>query len=269
MEKIFKMFLGKFFKVFGLTFVTAFCVIQLASITNENALIALSVIWLMLVITMAVSIGVVGVVNEEFYVTPTAILIIIGIIPFIKSYLATFGISVLWLGYELFMEDWFSDFLWHIEDCVKECKKAKEKRLSEEVKKQAFIEEYGEKNREVYDDVIKCVDEMIRFNEELYIDTDVWVKIKHFVSDKPESASKMRELLSRNVVLMLDVYHQLPKNEDGGISEYADDETLKRCKKVLYKLNKNTLKNFNEKKKMCNLGIDVCLEIVEKSLIDE
>ena len=110
---------------------------------------------------------------------------------------------------------------------------------------------------------------MIRFNEELYVDADVWLKIKQFISDKPESASKMRELLSRNVILMLDVYHQLPKDEEGSISKYADDEILERSKKALCKVNKSTLKNFNEKKKMCNLDLNVCLELVEKSLVDE
>lgn len=269
MGEIFKTFLAKFSKVFGLTFVTAFCMIQLASVTGEDARWVLGAMLATVVLVGVIVILAICLCNEEFYVLPTVIVIIVGITPFIKSYLAALGIAVLWLGYELFKEKWFRDVEWHMKRHIKERKKAREKHQYEMLKRQAFIEEYGEKNTEVYDEVIKSVDEMIRFNEELSVDADVWVKIKQFISDKPESASKMRELLNRNVILMLDVYHQLPKDETGSISEYADEETLTRCKKALYKVNKSTLKSFSDKKKLCNLDLNVCLDLVEKSLVDE
>ena len=123
MGKIFKTFLAKFFKVFGLTFVTAFCVIQLSYVTGEGASLALLVLWIMGLIGGASTIFVLGLFNEKFYVAPTAIVIIVGITPFIKSYLAALGIATLWLGYELFEEEWFSDFGWQIKAYIKESKK--------------------------------------------------------------------------------------------------------------------------------------------------
>lgn len=174
------------------------------------------------------------------------------------------GGGIGWLIFALWCNEWYSD----CEEWLLVAELEREKRQDEKDKatqeRLYMLKKLGEGNPDDYNKVLGEVDKMIKYNENLGVNNDIWKNIKQFLMDDPSSISRINGLFDASVRLMLEVLDELPKDGLGNIK--SDFDELDRIKNVLSQINQVTSDNFKDKKKWHHMHISTKLSVIEERL---
>lgn len=174
------------------------------------------------------------------------------------------GGGIGWLIFALWCNEWYSD----CEDRILVATIEREKRQNEKDKatqeRLYMLKKLGEGNPDDYNKVLGEVDKMIKYNENLGVNADIWKNIKQFLIDDPSSITRINGLFDASVKLMLEVLDELPKDGLGNIK--SDFDELDRIKNVLSQINQVTSDNFKDKKKWHHMHISTKLSVIEERL---
>lgn len=209
----------------------------------------------------------------ELYLTPVFSYLIFLVVPLSKTYLATIIIACVWLLLDMLVNE-FYDFSRELEklqnskeqralEKKQEKEVAQKEKLAREKEKARqidFVEQYGEDKVKLYEEFLSDVNRMAKFNEEVGIDDDVWIKIRDFVQHDPSCVSIMHLIIGKEVSVMLDVYEAFPKDANGKLR--GDFEELDEVKRTLSDVNQIVLEDFNDKKAAYYRDIKACLKLV-------